>query len=276
MIADPTCVRAPIFLVGLHGSGTTLTYDTIGRHPDVGFFNHYNKRFPATPRLAWFLTRVFRYDRPLETQRIWDRFRKPETDTLAPADASEAVIAHYRGLVERVLRIRGAQRFVAKYPRLSLRVPWLDRIFPDAVFVHVTRDWRSTVASMVTRKERREARDGGWFGIYTDDWRELQKLPHDIAATRQLLAGTHALEEAAARLGSRFVNVAYEDLCADPVATMRSLCSAVDLPWTAEFEASIPQDLRSANGKWRKGIGEVRMQTLEAEGPKVLKRLERD
>ena len=79
---------------------------------------------------------------------------------MAAGDARPDDVAFYRRRVETVLSLRGKQRFLAKYPRLSLRVEWLDAVFPGALFVHVCRDWRAVLASTLLRKRKREQRGG--------------------------------------------------------------------------------------------------------------------
>ena len=61
-------------------------------------------------------------------------------------------------------------RFVAKYPRLSLPVGWLDALFPDALFVHLKRDWRAVVMSTVKRERKRKAYSERWFGVRIPGW----------------------------------------------------------------------------------------------------------
>ena len=38
-------VDRPIFIMGPHRSGTTLLYNILAAHPDVGYFNRANRRF---------------------------------------------------------------------------------------------------------------------------------------------------------------------------------------------------------------------------------------
>jgi hypothetical protein len=269
-------IDRPIFIVGPHRSGTTLLYRLMAKHPEVGFFNMLNKRLPGHPRLANFLTGIVKPDYPVEAQQIWDRFKRNDVDVMTAEDASPAVAEWYRRLVDRVLAIRRRERFITKYPRLSLRLDWVDAVFPDALFIHMTRDWRAVVNSTLNRKVKREGRGGGWFGVYVPGWKDLESLPHEVASARIFRIVTRALEEDAGRFGDRMMQVSYEDLCWEPVAVLKSLTAACGLRWTDGFEASIPGKFESANFKWRDGLGDEMAARIRAEDPDFYSRYEKE
>lgn len=264
----------PIVIVGPHRSGTTLLYRTLAAHPELGFFNRNNKRWPRFPRLAWLLTRLEHVDQPMECQPVWDRFKTRDDDVMDASDAPAPVVAWYRRLVAQVLSQRRARRLVAKYPRLSLRLPWLDALFPDARYVHVVRDWRAVVNSTVNRKRKRSGRGGGWFGVYVPGWQALCDLPHDVAATRQFVSVTRTLEQEAQRRPGRVLRVSYQEFCRDPRDCGRKLAEELGLPWSRAFEATLPEQTRSANYKWREQLGAETVARLRQEDPELLARYE--
>ena len=110
-------IDRPIFIVGPHRSGTTLLYDILGSHPDVGYFNRANRRLPNLPSLAHWLTGIgihkFR-DQPMECQRIWDQYWNRPDDSMDAGDATPEATAWYRKQISKVLAYRGENRFVAK------------------------------------------------------------------------------------------------------------------------------------------------------------------
>lgn len=129
----------PVFIIGPHRSGTTVLYGLLGRHRDTGYFNPLAKKVPDWPWLAAHARRLGLADHPVEAQAIWDR-SPSDHDRRSADDATPDQVRRYRRLVERTLAHRNATRFLAKYPRLSFRIPWVEEVFPGAVYVHLVRD----------------------------------------------------------------------------------------------------------------------------------------
>jgi len=272
-----TATTAPVFIVGPHRSGTTLLYRILARHPHFGYFNRADKRFPNLPHLARLVTRLGGEDLPLEAQGIWDRFRTRDDDRMAADDAAPHVLRWYRRRIERTLALRGARRFLAKYPRLSLRLGWLDALFPEAIFLHMTRDWRAVVHSTTSRKRKRAAREGGWFGVRVPGWRAMTELPYEVASARVYRHVTEALEEAAPRFPGRLLPVSYEAICRAPHATILDLAARLGLPPSARFEASLDATtIRSANHKWREHLEPRLLARIRDEAPHFYARYEFD
>jgi len=261
-------IDRPIFIVAPHRSGTTLLYQILGRHPEVGYLDLGNCRFPRAPRFAWALTRLGLPGKPREAQVVWDRFWTTDDDRMGPQHATPEATAWLRRLVATVLRLRRASRFVAKYPRFSLRMGWLDAIFPGALFVHIMRDWRAVVNSTLVRRAGRARRSGSkWYGMRIPGWRTMGDEPWDLVAGRQYRITTQAIEEQGRAFGDRFVSIRYGQLCAQPVETVRRVVEHCGLSWTGEFEKAIPRDLRNANYKWRERLDPASIERIRAEAP---------
>jgi hypothetical protein len=270
----PLEVDRPIFIVGPHRSGTTLLYNMTSRHPDIGYFNLANRRFSSFPLLSHIVTRLGMPDRPMETQPIWDRFWNCENDEMGANDATPEVISWYRSTVKKVLKLRNAKRFLAKYPRLSLRLDWINAVFPGALFVHIIRDWRAVVNSTLVRRHQRESKGGGWYGDRIPGWKEMGDLSPEIVAGRQYQYLTRILESKADSYPDRFVKVYYTKLCRSPVETIRYIADKCDLSWTAEFEKGIRRDLKSRNYKWRTQLDPSKIEKVRAEDPAFFARHE--
>ena len=272
-MSDATIDR-PLFILGPHRSGTTLLYRTLAQHPDVGCLVRADHRLPRHPRLAHLWKRLGSGDDPVEAQRFWDlRWRQPD-DAMSAADARPEDVAFYRRRVASTMDLRGRSRFLAKYPRLSLRVDWLDAVFPGARFLHMVRDWRAVLASTLVRKHKREARGGGWFGVRVPGWQAMRDLPHERAAALQFRATTLALEDAAAKRPDRMRRVSYADLCRDAEGTLKGLAGFCELRPDPAFDAAIPRDLRSADHKWKEQLDPALVESLRSEDPAFFGRYE--
>ena len=255
----------PIFIVGPHRSGTTLLYEMLSEHPELGYFNIANRRFPDLPFFAHTMTRLGTPDKPMEAQKIWDRFWHCEDDRMGAEDATPEAIAWYRKTASRVLRLRNASRFLAKYPRLSLRVGWIDTVFPGTLFVHIVRDWRAVVSSTLAGRRKRESKGGGWYGARIPGWKEMGSLPPEIVAGRQYRYLTQYLEKKSTDYPGRFFTIRYGRLCDDTVTTIRSIIDGCDLSWPESFVKNIRTDLQSRNDKWRSSVDPAMIEAIRSE-----------
>lgn len=264
-------VDRPMFILGPPRCGTTLLYYCIGSHPDVGYFNRANRKYLGSPRLAWFLTRLgFMGDHARESRKIWDRFHRGSDAVMTAGDARSEVKKYYHDLIERVLRARGAVRFVAKLPSHSVRVPWLDAVFPDAIFVQALRDWRAVVASTVVK--RAKDFNGEWFGVKARGWEEAARLPPEMGAAWQYRVTHEILEEQAELYPGRYVRVWYEDLCLEPVKVMQKAADSCGLRWTPEIENALPKNVHPPSDKWKQTLTPEMIERIMAEHGEVLSR----
>jgi hypothetical protein len=115
-------VEAPIIILGAPRSGTTLLAHVLGSHPDVALANE--------PRMVW------RYGN--------DR----RSDELRAEHATPRVVDHIHASFAALLRERGATRLVEKTPSNSVRPAFVNAVFPDACFIHITRNGWGAVPSM--------------------------------------------------------------------------------------------------------------------------------
>ncbi len=259
-------VDRPIFIAGPHRSGTTLLYDTLTQHPDLGYFVPANRHTPNWPRLALLRLKLGSRDEAVEGQDVWDYFKVRDSDVMGAEDATPAVTRWYQEQMEVILAGRGATRFIAKYPRLSMRMPWVDAMFPDARYIYLRRDWRSVVHSTVVRIRKRHRRGGGWFGTFIPGWQDLQSLQPEIIAGRIYRVSVQALENDIAEFGDRVVTTSYEELCSDTEATLHKLLDHCGLRPHPEFEEKIPQDLR-ASERWKKEFDPAFIEQIRSEDP---------
>lgn len=268
-------VDRPIFIVGPHRSGTTLIYSTLARHPDMAYFTEADRRLPRWPTTAHLLVKAGIKTRPHEAQKLWDLEWNKDDDRMDAEDARPDVIAWYTARVRRTVDLRGRTRFLAKYPRHSLRLEWLDTVFPGCLFLHVTRDWRAVVHSTAKWRIKREAARSAWFGVRIPGWRERDSSPPALVAGRIFRYVTQHLEQEATRWGSRFVRIAYEDFCARPLKEIGRITEWAGLSWSPQFEKSVERDLQARNDSWREGLSPEVVEQIRAEAPEFFARHER-
>jgi tetratricopeptide (TPR) repeat protein len=195
---------APVFIIGMPRSGTTLVEQILAAHDEVygagevEFFGHLS----------------------FESEHL-----NPELGFTLP-DATIAVLRE-RYLEPIEPRCAGARVFTDKMPSNFLYLGLIAEMFPEARFVHCTRAPMDNCLSVYTQnftasKHHSYSFDLVDIGHYFNDYARLMK-------SWELL------------YGDRVMAVAYEDMVANTEATSRALFEFVGLFWDAkvlEFHAS--------------------------------------
>ena len=134
----------PIFIVGSGRSGTTLLYNLIAGHIDLGWFSNYTNKYPKIPQLAKLnklyknleISRNFRkikgFPLPSEGYRIWDYFHpvnggfdKGSSPPFDESDVENADIDLMKKTIIKHLKASGSYRFVNKNTRNTRRMLYL-------------------------------------------------------------------------------------------------------------------------------------------------------
>jgi hypothetical protein len=193
---------------------------------------------------------------------LWEAFNHPSRhDWSSNALAAKDVTDTERKYVYWLMRVLGGRRrFLDKTPKNSLRVPYLDALFPDATFVFLRRRGADNVNSLMQGWRARpryvsyelpEALEGigdlsghTWSFVLIPGWRELRNAPLEEVCARQYVECNEAIMRARGELApARVVDVAYEDLVARAPEEIERIYGEVDLPVTEEaaaFAAAIP------------------------------------
>jgi Sulfotransferase family len=280
--AASTPVDRPIFFVGAPRSGTTIIFEAFSAHEELSWFSNYLHKFPRLPFLS-LISRLgysndylgskkqngasaFRLPRPyaVECYPAWEVCcgKKFRTDYLINAKASQAERDKAIGLVLDVMRYQGKSRFATKITGPT-RMCYLDSIFPDALYVHVVRDGRAVVNSLMKIEFWKEG--GGyekpWWqgGLSEEDmevYRRHDKSPLVLAAIQWRRIMTIARQEAAAIDPRRYIEIRYEDTLQQPFATLDRIIEFSQLKHSEKVHDYIKtkSSLKDMNFKFSKDL----------------------
>ena len=230
----------PVFIGGCSRSGTTVLGAMLGTHTDcltvpesqfiIGLLRETEEgeSFDAA-RVAEMLMRHFRF-------KTWEVDIPP----LSPQERAE--IDTYPRLIERFVRAYG--RAVGRpEPRLWIEHspinvqhgPLLLELFPDARMLHVVRDGRAVAASVMKL-------EWGPNEMHTAAQRWMQRLAYGFAA--ELVLGAERVQR-----------VRYEELIAEPEATLRRLCDFLDLDYQPEMIRGSGLRVPEFTAKWHSLVG---------------------
>lgn len=285
-------IDRPIFFVGMPRSGTTVLFEAFAAHRDVAWFSQYHEWRPAFPKLA-LLARtadlssslrrsVSRSDQgtrwldrirvgPSEAYGVWERCcgEKFRYDYLLGTRASMEETRCLSDTVSQVMRYQGKPRFAAKITGPA-RIGYLSSIFDDARFVHVVRDGRAVVQSLMGVafwKQRHRMHEPAWSNglLPADDeaWLRSGRSPLALAAVQWRRVVESAREEAARLPAGRYVEVHYEQFVDAPDPILDEITSFCGLPPSARAKAFLRGrfDLKNMNFQWmeRFSVEEIAM-----------------
>jgi hypothetical protein len=128
-------LRRPIFLIGNYRSGTTITQKLLGLHPDVVTWYE--------PRTLWLYA---------DPGRRHDEFDEN--------DATNKVVHYIRGRFLNYQARHDGRQIMEKTPANILKVPYVNAIFPDAIYLHITRNPFSYISSMELHWQRTKTLKG--------------------------------------------------------------------------------------------------------------------
>ncbi len=264
-------LRRPIFILGHWRSGTTLLHELLALDDRVispTTFQCFNpQRFLLTgpsrdaeasrptgdivvsassPQEEEFallcLGAVSCYEAFLFPAALRDLDRLCDPDRLAPEDAEvweHCLISFLRGVVHAGGK---EKRLLLKSPTNSMRVPRLRKLFPDAVFINLTRQPEAVFASTVRMWETM------WERYAIGDPLSRIELEQCVSTIQDRVAAKleAAVREAA---GDRFITITYEDLAADPSATIAKLYRMLELDESADLALRHARYLAEANAR---------------------------
>jgi hypothetical protein len=205
----------PLLILGVRRSGTTLLRVMLDRHsqlavPDESYFipqlaDRHLRRIDADT----FVDDLSRLDTLAEWHVPLDEVRARLRDGMQVGEALATVYAVYA-------EKRGKPRWGDKTPMYMQNLRLLERLFPDALFVHLIRDGRDAALSFLSMPR----------GIVTETWMHPRTAADFACQWRTEVAGARRL---GGRVGGRYLEVRYEELVDDVEAALQRICTFAGL-----------------------------------------------
>jgi sulfotransferase family protein len=200
------------FIVGMTRSGTTLLRLMLDSHPELTIppethfvpdvIGAYNEGRYSPQEIA----KVMVESRRWADFQISERKLRRELDRLRPLVRPEVPVRTFYRLYAQK---QGKPRWGDKTPGYATKMRRIKRILPEARFIQIIRDGRDVAVSL------RDRNAGLTIEQVARRWR------HRINRTRR--AAEHVPD---------YIEIRYEDLVADPEATLRRICAHIELDYS--------------------------------------------
>jgi len=227
----------PVIIGGMERSGTSLTRAILGSHPDLAIFQYdlplwrrfheqYSGRVLSLEDCRALLERIVTHrkaeeaEKTPDVQSVLNVLSEKAEERIRCGDVFGAYLRTYA-------EIRGRPRWGWKRPLCEFYADSIFDAFPKATFVHLIRDPRDVTVSMMNTD-------------FTEGRIDLSLSPRHFR-TSGMLALWQMSVDAAVQNQRQFPNryhvVKYEDITADTVDTVSSLCDACGLTYDSDILA---------------------------------------
>ncbi|ABV35875.1 sec-C motif domain protein [Shewanella sediminis HAW-EB3] len=139
----------------------------------------------------------------------------------------------------------GPVRFLEKTPKNSLRIDFLNKVFPDAIFIYLIREPKENISSIMQAWRSGRFRTypmlpgfgGDWSLLLPKNWRALKGLPLENVAAFQWLQANESIMNSLSKLpDEKWHMLSYRDLVGSPYETISSLTEFCQIPFDDELK----------------------------------------
>jgi len=171
-------IENAIFIVGVPRSGTTLLYRLLAQHSNLVWFSVEEEKKFLTPefikksdKLEKIKKNILEKQKNLATNQGKDNIPVPAELSFVydevflknwKVKVSEQYLEILINEITKLIKGDEKKRYLCKTPQNSIRIREINEVFPNSKFLHIVRDPRAVVNSLL---ERAKKGDSNYFGI---------------------------------------------------------------------------------------------------------------
>lgn len=242
---SPSGVERPtIFIFGLPRSGTSLMYQLLAKHLDIGYVNNLVARFWKAPIYGINLSQAVLsagepdirlqsdYGKssglvgPHEFAYFWQNHLKvSQIDDMLKFNQENAAIDWLAlGNIIRCMQDSFDKGLVFKTMYAANHIKEFTDTFPMPFFVYIERDPTDVALSILQAREAYYGDVNEWWATYPPEYHEIKNLPYAEQIAAQVRYLKEAYDHALSLLDSSlYFRTSYKALCADPAGFIETL-----------------------------------------------------
>lgn len=268
---DSSAAELPLaYIVGVPRSGTTLLHQLVARHLDIAYIDNVVARFWLRPSVGIAVSNAVHPQEQRELElvsrhgvtdgaagphefgyfwRHWLRLDTVPTHHLDAAAQGEIDAAGLRHALRSELLAHVGNPLVFKNVICGFHASLLTRVHARSVFVHVTRDLRACVRSILASRAERYGTYETWWSLKPSTYPFLGMSPVE-QVVRQAIDSLREFEAELSSPGVQALEVSYDELCAAPADQLERIRAAIGNLGgiTPEWRPGSLEPLRSSAG----------------------------
>ncbi len=289
-------IKEPIIVIGAPRSGTTLLFSILSSHPSLWSLYResegiYGKYFHPE-KFSWNRGNVLKRSdvtKEIRESIKSDFFKNAHNYQIIFKNTCSKVYTNF--FTEKINRVINEQiispllkpnviRIVEKTPKNCLRIPFINSIFPDALFIYLTREPRSNIGSLIEgwkqvgryesyrlpKKLQIEGYEGSkWNFFLPPGWEEysINCRLEEVCAFQYVTANQIAIESLKVIPKERQITIRYEDLILKSQVKIREICNFAGLSYSGGLRL-MSENLPPVNtscspyfNKWKKNEAKI-------------------
>jgi len=277
-------IKKPIFILGVPRTGTTLVYNILCSHKDLAWVSNNDIKDWLSPREQYEMESYFKWLKskkkkipisedslfvfgkrlgkglkqfgtlkkktskiPIEGEMLWRKFFGVDFVEDIPIYSKIAYVKE----VLKILKQQSKSRFVNKAPQNSMRVFALQKIFPDAKFINVTRDPFAVVCSMMQRHNEEGEFDMGMPVKNLTKYEGMNLLEKFAWRYYEL---TEFIHDFTIKTKADFITIRYDELIKNPKEITKKILDFCELEHPKSINSLIPTLRKKTNEDWQKKL----------------------
>lgn len=272
-------IKDPVIIIGCPRSGTTLLFTILSQSPEL--FSMYRESWNVLK--GAYMRSLLPADAPddsLSPEDLSDEAKKYILEQFHKYSVNNESLAYWSAnhlkipgvshrfpvpnLFAPILKninsiakdIKGPYRLLEKTPRNCFRVAFMDKLFPDAKFVFISRQGPGNISSLMEGWRRnagwlnhsrfpKEPKDfkmsnfdyKKWEYVLPPGWQDFDgKTLEEVCAHQWISSNKYALDELEQMDQNRVYKLRYEDLTSDPASTIEALSKFLGIAYEGKLK----------------------------------------